>query len=104
VTQVHPDKPMLKEVGTAVIYLSFAASIAPLIILRRHLEPAEIAALWVAVVGLVVNAAVCGILSGVTDRYQGRVAWILPALALIILLRLRSGIPATATNAKITLA
>jgi hypothetical protein len=104
VTQAHPDRPMLREAGTATIYLSFAASTALLIILRRHLEPAEVAALWVAIVGLVVNAAVCGIFSGVADRYQGRVAWVLPALAFIILLRVRTSTPPSATSAKVTLA
>lgn len=34
------------------------------------------------IVGVVANAAVCGIISGVFDRYQGRVAWILPLILL----------------------
>ncbi len=51
---------------------------------RRRLTRTEIAAVSVALLGLLANAAVCGILSAVTERYQGRVAWILPALALIL--------------------
>lgn len=31
-----------------------------------------------AVLFLVINAAVCGALSGLDDRYQGRVAWVMP--------------------------
>jgi hypothetical protein len=37
---------------------------------------------WV-VFGVMANAAVCGVMSGPHDRYQARVAWLLPALALI---------------------
>jgi hypothetical protein len=33
--------------------------------------------------GVVANAAICGIMSGPHDRYQARVAWLIPALALI---------------------
>lgn len=88
IAQVRPDQPALKTLGTVLVYLAFVASIAFLIGFRRRLERIEVAAVGVAVVGLLANAAVCGILSGVTDRYQGRVAWILPALAFIILARL----------------
>jgi hypothetical protein len=88
--RAHPDHPMLKTVCEALIYLSFAASILVLLALRRRLRTVEVAANSVAVVGLLANAAVCGILSAVTDRYQGRVAWILPVLAIIIWLRVRA--------------
>jgi len=37
------------------------------------------------------TAIVCGVLSAVTDRYQGRVVWVLPALAIIIAARIWSG-------------
>jgi hypothetical protein len=33
--------------------------------------------------GVVLNAAVCGMLSGAQDRYQARVVWLVPLLALI---------------------
>jgi hypothetical protein len=38
--------------------------------------------------GLVVNAAVCGVLSGVNDRYQARLIWLVPFLATLALCRL----------------
>ena len=101
--QARPDRPGLKTLGRAVIYLSFFASILLLLIRRRHLRPLEIGALGVTAVGFLANAAVCGALSGVTDRYQGRVAWVLPALALIILLRVRNAERQPA-RAKVTLA
>ena len=87
IVQVRSDNPALKTFGAVAVYLTFFASIAFLIVNRRRLDRMEIAAVGVAVIGLLANAAVCGILSGVTDRYQGRVAWILPALAFIIFAR-----------------
>jgi len=48
------------------------------------------AALWL-VAGLIANAAVNGVISGVFDRYQGRVAWLalLAALTILMLRRQR---------------
>ena len=88
--RAHPDNLLLKTVSEVLIYFGFAASIVLLFVLRRRLKSVEVAAISVAAVGLLANAAVCGVLSAVTDRYQGRVAWILPALALIICLRVRA--------------
>jgi len=39
---------------------------------------------------LVANAAMCGMLSGVHDRYQGRISWTFPALLLACLPQIRS--------------
>ena len=55
---------------------------------RRRLAEAEIALLAVVLAGLLVNAAVCGVLSAIDDRYQGRVAWLLPAVVATVGLRL----------------
>lgn len=85
--QVAPDWPVLKRIGRVLIYLGFAVAIAALFVLRRRLRRAEVAAVSVAIIGLLANAAVCGGLSAVTDRYQGRVAWVLPALVFFIVLR-----------------
>jgi len=48
----------------------------------RHPQRLSRLASWV-VFGVIVNAVVCGVMSGPHDRYQARVAWLLPALALI---------------------
>ena len=102
VVRNRPDNLMLKTLSEAVIYLSFVASIFLLFVLRPRLRSVEVAAISVALVGLLANAAVCGILSAVTDRYQGRVAWILPVLAIIIWLRVRAeATPATAAKVAI---
>lgn len=39
--------------------------------------------------GLLANAAVCSLLSGVFDRYQARVTWLLPLLAIVAFHRFR---------------
>ena len=55
--------------------------------------------------GLSVNAAICGVFSGVNDRYQARLIWLVPMLAMLALCRLgvtssrrsrQSGPPVTA--------
>jgi hypothetical protein len=99
-----PDQPTLKALGDVLIYCTFFASILMLVIVRRKLDRTEIAAVWVVVIGLLANAGVCGILSGVTDRYQGRVAWVLPTLAFMILLRIWRQLAPATTNAKVVLA
>ena len=89
-TQISARRPGLTAVGEIVVYLSFALSILLLFAIRRQLRPLEGAAVAIVVIGLLANAAICGILSGVTDRYQARVVWLLPAVAIFILLRIRS--------------
>lgn len=51
---------------------------------RRH--RVLVGALLVALVFLVTNAFICGALSGVHERYQGRASWIVPLLATFWLL------------------
>ncbi len=41
----------------------------------------------VVLAGIVINAAVCGVISGPFARYQARVAWLLPTLAIIAEMR-----------------
>ncbi len=102
--QAGSDRPELKLVAKILIYLSFIASIVFLVAVRRKLTSWEIGLLWVVVIGMVTNAAVCGVLSGVAERYQGRVAWVLPVVAAMILLRLLNGAKPAETSAKVALA
>jgi hypothetical protein len=41
--------------------------------------------LFIMVMALLVNAAVCGVLSSVIDRYQSRVIWLLPLIAMLFI-------------------
>jgi MYXO-CTERM domain-containing protein len=43
---------------------------------------------WI-MLGLAVNAAVSGVIGGVFDRYQGRVAWLVPLIAVAALAMVR---------------
>lgn len=45
------------------------------------------------VFAVLLNGAVCGAISGVFDRYQGRVAWLIPLFALAILIQARGTAP-----------
>jgi hypothetical protein len=87
---VTEDRPRLRTWFSAIIYVVFAASLAILVLLRRQLANIERGAVLLVGVGLASNAAICGVLSGVADRYQARVAWAIPLLAMLILLRIRS--------------
>lgn len=61
---------------------------------RLNREQAEI--LGVTVLGLLLNAAIFGGLSAPVDRYESRMAWLLPALAVIFLAEMRGRRLATA--------
>jgi len=65
-----------------------AGFVVAAVLLRRILRtppgsPTVPIIIW-TVIGILVNAAVCGILSGPHDRYAARVAWLLPFAALLI--------------------
>lgn len=100
--EVAEDRPHLRFWMSVVIYVAFAASLVAIFLLRRRLTRLEWGTLFVASAGLASNAAICGILSGVSDRYQARVAWTIPLLAMLILLRWRNERPAPGSfpNAK----
>lgn len=84
----RPDWPELRHWSEMLNYFSFFASLVCIAAVWKRLDRTEIGAIALTATGLIVNAGVCGILSAVTDRYQGRVAWVLPAVMLAILLRL----------------
>lgn len=88
--EVTEDRPQLRFWMSVVIYIAFGASLLVFIFLRRRLTRQEWATLFVAFAGITGNAVICGILSGVSDRYQARAMWIAPLLAILFLLRWRN--------------
>ena len=88
--EVTEDRPHLRFWVSVVIYIAFGSSLVVFFLLRSRMSRQEWAMLLVAFVGLAGNAVICGILSGVSDRYQARVAWIIPLLAILMLLRWRN--------------
>jgi hypothetical protein len=71
-----------------------AGLVVAAVLLRRGLRtrassPLVPIVIW-TVIGILVNAAVCGVFSGPHDRYSARVAWLLPFAALLIAEALRA--------------
>jgi hypothetical protein len=58
------------------------------------------AMLLLVVAGIVGNAIICAVFSGVTDRYQGRVIWVLPLVCMAMVLGTRKCGMAVALRAK----
>jgi hypothetical protein len=74
-----------RPVLTLVAWLSVFTALAALLWLAwklRRMEACERAGAALLLAGLLGNAAVCAVFSGVADRYQARVVWLLPLFAL----------------------
>jgi hypothetical protein len=74
---------------TLVHLLSVAGVIAAIVLLYRRFRADRSIGPMIALVfaGIVFNDAVCTYFSGVTDRYEARVIWLVPLLALAMLAR-----------------
>jgi hypothetical protein len=75
------DRMLALLVGLASPFILIAA--------RRRGDTVLAALTILIVAALLINAAVCSLLSGVFDRYQARVTWLLPLLAILAFHRLR---------------
>lgn len=76
----------------APLHAAALLAAAPLILVALWLQGGA-TRIWIAVavvVAIVANAAATGGLSGVFPRYQARVAWLLPVMAAMLLLRRRA--------------
>jgi hypothetical protein len=86
-------RPLFATVQKVVVGLSAAATLLLLPwVWRRHQRPEVSRLLGLSVVVAYVvlaNAALTGVLSGVSPRYEGRVIWLLPMLAYLLLVRWR---------------
>jgi hypothetical protein len=78
---------------TSVTVLSGAYIVGFLLLTRRRkLGPdAFVGFVGVILIGIVLNAAVCGVLSGPFDRFQARVVWLVPLTAALAFYRRRAG-------------
>jgi len=74
---------------SAVLYASTALAVVTLAALwrRGRLSPGDRRLVLFALAALLLNAAICGALSGPFPRYQARVVWLLPLLAAALALR-----------------
>jgi hypothetical protein len=90
-----PSEPLFpRGAFDGLIYGGVAVAALYLLWTRGRPRQGEAAVLAVAIVGLIANAAVTGILSAVADRYQARVIWVVPALAIGFYLARRPEAPA----------
>lgn len=82
--------------------LTMVSVTAGIVLLYRRLRSDQTMLPIVAIVvaGLVFNAAICVFFSGVTDRYQARVIWLIPLLALAALGRMAPRAAATPVESR----
>lgn len=73
--------------ATAYLIAWFVVSLRAPALREDHERRLFMAFSAVVLLGIVVNAAVCGVVSGPFARYQARVAWLLPALAIVAEMR-----------------
>lgn len=76
------ERATVHEIANLATYAGIAAALIYLIFIARRLRPGEGAVLLLLLAGLLGNAAVTGILSGVAHRYQARIIWVVPVVAL----------------------
>lgn len=76
----------------SILIVSVAAILAAAFARRRRWSEQDRSLFWVVVLfgaAIVLNAAVCGILSGPFARYQSRLVWLLPAAACLVVAAVR---------------
>jgi hypothetical protein len=76
------ERLALRDFGRTMIYGGVLLSLLYLISISRRLSLDEAGTLRMLLFALVVNAAITGALSTLTSRYQSRVIWVLPVVAL----------------------
>lgn len=85
--QFKEDLFFIKE-STVQSYFVLLSVLLMLIIIwksdKRYISREHVAMTLAIVIGLLVNALVCSMFSGVLNRYQGRIIWLIPMLAIFI--------------------
>lgn len=83
-SEIVPFDPFWAEVTGALSIAAVLLSLA-LLTFRWRSAPGLQPLIVMVLFGILVNAAVCVYFSGITDRYQARVIWLIPLLALAAL-------------------
>lgn len=73
----------IETVQIIIVYLSLGM-LAYLILRRKSVGTNELRVIAFIAAALFVNAVICGVLSGPADRYQGRLIWIAPMVAILL--------------------
>ncbi len=89
-SQETAPPPLLNGLSNVQLILVMVSAIA-LGLMWRRLSDNQRLMLMVLFSGLLANAAICAIFSGVAPRYQARVIWLVPFAALALAFALRAG-------------
>ncbi len=89
-TQAAPERFDLRPAGQVMVYGGVAIALGYIVAIARSLSAVEWATLRLLLAGLVANAMITGGLSTITSRYQSRVIWVVPVVALGLWLARRS--------------
>jgi hypothetical protein len=76
-------QPLALTLNWIATIIATGAALLVLVVRFRRAHRSERAATVLLLAGLVINAAICAIFSGVADRYQARAIWILPFAAMV---------------------
>lgn len=92
-TLLAPDQRWLKPADAvhSAIYLISAVVVIGLLLWPGQMDPSFKVFVWFLLLGIAVNAVVCGGVSQPADRYGARVMWLLPFAAAFLLLVRRPG-------------
>jgi len=81
-------KAGMEMIQFATLVVSFGVLVSLYLFARKSLKPEDHFMLLIVFLGLLGNAMVCAIFSGVTDRYQSRVIWVFPVVVVALALRI----------------
>lgn len=87
IPHVVPSTGMTAWLGQAVYLASLISVAAALLWMARrfrYLQESEKLAIFFTLTALLTNAAICVFFSGIAHRYQARVAWLIPLLAIAL--------------------
>ncbi len=84
-----------------VVFIAAATGLLLLLVwprLRHRLDSRQLGMVGLVILGIALNGSICGMLSGPHERYEARVAWLVPfaALAVVFVLVRRTGRGGTA--------
>lgn len=107
-SETYDPKPLFKRFFRILFGLELLAGVIFFVWVFKKRPFAPISPiyglLWFSGMGVLINAFVCGAMSAVTDRYQGRIIWVFLTVCLIAgaeLWRLRARTPKLAEPAKV---
>ena len=73
----------IETMQIVVVYLSLGM-LAYLLVWRNSAKANELRVIALISAALLANAVICGVLSGPADRYQGRLIWLAPMIAVVL--------------------